>query len=170
MIRLRRMTHHDYPLLLAWLAEPHVKEWWNDGDDTLEKVERHYSEQSATNERFIILHQANGADGPAQPIGYMQYEIDQDGIANIDQFIGIKTMLGQGIGTKAIHLLLDHIRSHHQLCLVTVDPAPANQRAIRCYEKVGFCHDPSLPNTSDGEAYMMKIEYPLTDQKLTGKN
>ncbi len=30
--------------LLRWLSEENVKEWWNDEDDTLEKVALHYGE------------------------------------------------------------------------------------------------------------------------------
>jgi RimJ/RimL family protein N-acetyltransferase len=37
-ITLRRLSDTDFPLLLAWLAKSHVKQWWDDGDDTLEKV------------------------------------------------------------------------------------------------------------------------------------
>ena len=45
---------------------------------------------------------------------------------------------GQGLGTEAVALLARFLceqRGHHRL---TIDPAAANHRAIRCYEKVGF--------------------------------
>ena len=45
---------------------------------------------------------------------------------------------GRGIGPDAIRTLASHLfdgRGHHRL---TIDPAAHNERAIRCYEKVGF--------------------------------
>ena len=161
MISLRPMTHDDFPLLLAWLAQPHVKEWWDDGDDTLEKVAHSYGDQSPTNERFILLYHGdthNKSDASSgQPIGYLQYEVDDQGIASIDQFIGDAAMLSRGIGTEAIKLLLAYLRQHHQIQWVTVDPAPTNARAIRCYEKVGFRYDPNLAAPGSEAAYMMKF-------------
>ena len=44
----------------------------------------------------------------------------------------------RGVGTEAVRLLATFLceqRGHHRL---TIDPAAANHRAIRCYEKVGF--------------------------------
>jgi aminoglycoside 6'-N-acetyltransferase len=45
---------------------------------------------------------------------------------------------GTGPGTEALRLPARHLveeRGHHRL---TIDPAVANTRAIRAYEKVGF--------------------------------
>jgi aminoglycoside 6'-N-acetyltransferase len=158
-LSIRPLNGDDFPLLLTWLAKPHIKAWWDDGDDTLEKVAQHYSEQSATKERFILLLHTEAPLGEPQPVGYLQYELDDDASASIDQFIGEEALLSQGIGTQAIKLLLDHIIARHHPRLITVDPHPANQRAIRCYEKVGFQHDPALPAPAGDVAYMMKIVY-----------
>jgi hypothetical protein len=42
-------------LLLTWLSNEHVKQWWNDGDDTLEKVALHYGAEKPDVARFIIF-------------------------------------------------------------------------------------------------------------------
>jgi len=55
--------------------------------------------------------------------------------------------------------MLTHFQTRHHPRIVTVDPSPANKRAIRCYEKVGFQHDETIQGPSEEEAYMMKIEY-----------
>ena len=57
--------------------------------------------------------------------------------AGIDLFIG-EAWQGRGLGREAVGLLVRHLfegRGHHRL---TIDPALANERAIRCYEAVGF--------------------------------
>jgi aminoglycoside 6'-N-acetyltransferase len=61
---------------------------------------------------------------------------------------------GHGLGTEAVSLLARFLyeqRGHHRL---TIDPAAANHRAIRCYEKVGFrrvgcCASMSAAGTGD---------------------
>lgn len=57
--------------------------------------------------------------------------------AGIDLFLDPQVH-GRGLGGEAIALVARHLfeaRGHHRL---TIDPALANDRAIRCYEKVGF--------------------------------
>ncbi len=57
--------------------------------------------------------------------------------AGIDIYLSARGQ-GQGFGTEAVALLARFLfeqRGHHRL---TIDPAAVNQRAIRCYEKVGF--------------------------------
>lgn len=57
--------------------------------------------------------------------------------AGIDLFVGTAWQ-GRGIGPEAIRVVARHLfdeRGHHR---ITIDPAAANHRAIRAYEKVGF--------------------------------
>ena len=57
--------------------------------------------------------------------------------ANIDLFLTTAEQ-GRGLGREAIALVVGHLfgeRGHHR---ITIDPAAANQRAIRCYGAVGF--------------------------------
>ena len=72
--------------------------------------------------------------------GSIQYEEVTDPqyrSAGIDIFLGAAWQ-GRGLGREAIRVLVRHLfetRGHHRL---TIDPAAANERAIRCYEAVGF--------------------------------
>ncbi len=69
------------------------------------------------------------------------------GLVNVDSvhrhaqfgiFIGDKTYWNQGIGTEATRLTLDHAFNNLNLHNVSLEVYSFNQRAIRCYEKVGF--------------------------------
>lgn len=74
------------------------------------------------------------------PIGLVQYleENEPD-----YRHAGIDVVLdpawhGRGLGSDAVRTLARHLfdaRGHHRL---TIDPAAANVRAIRSYERVGF--------------------------------
>lgn len=57
--------------------------------------------------------------------------------ADIDIFLGPDHQ-DRGLGTEAMRALVQHLiveRGHHRITLTT---SPANRRAIRVYEKVGF--------------------------------
>jgi aminoglycoside 6'-N-acetyltransferase len=57
--------------------------------------------------------------------------------AGIDLFLSGRVH-GRGLGREAVGLVCEHLfqnRGHHR---ITIDPAAANQRAIRCYAAVGF--------------------------------
>lgn len=152
MLTFKPLTSADYPLLLDWLQRPHVKQWWNDGDDTLEKVAAHYGNDE--HPRFLMLH-------GGQPIGYIQYYFQyyflEDGAAGIDLFIGEEQFLNRGVGTAAMRDFIDLIVERHNPPYLIIDPSPDNQRAIRCYEKVGFRYYATETNDEGQTAYMMRL-------------
>ena len=144
------VTSADFPLLLAWLQRPHVKRWWNDDDDTLEKVVRHYGNQ-AHSKRFIVYQLE-------KPIGYIQYYLEEDETIGIDIFIGEEALTGRGVGPALMQAFIDLLIEWHQPQALIIDPDPANVRAIRCYEKVGFRHYETVVTAMGKRAYMMRLE------------
>jgi RimJ/RimL family protein N-acetyltransferase len=155
MLSFRPLSVTDFPLLLTWLSHPHVKQWWNDGDDTLEKVAAHYGTQDPDVARFILVESTAAGE---REIGYFQYYIVSQAVIGIDQFIGEPDRINQGVGTAAIQLFLEQVMTTHKLKQVILDPHPDNQRAIRCYEKVGFVYDPTLRTEDGSSAYMMRLD------------
>lgn len=149
MFEFKPLTSKDFPLLLEWLSKEHIKQWWNDGDDTLEKVALHYGENDNTARLLLIKTDTN------QPIGYFQYYFAPDNCIGIDQFIGEEKYLNQGIGEQAIKLFINLIVQKHHPSNIILDPSPENKRAIRCYEKVGFKH---YENEQNDTAYMIRLE------------
>jgi RimJ/RimL family protein N-acetyltransferase len=153
MLRFRPLAADDFPLLLEWLSKEHVKQWWDDGDDTLEKVVRNYGEQEATLERFILVGSYESGE---KPLGYFQYYLIPDGSVGIDQFIGEEEYINRGVGTKAIQMFVEMIMRELKPTSIILDPSPENKRAIRCYEKAGFKHYET--KAEEGLAYMMRLE------------
>ena len=76
----------------------------------------------------------------ARSAGFIQFAEENEPDyrhAGIDLFVGTAWQ-GRGIGPEAIRVVARHLfddRGHHR---ITIDPAAANERAIRAYEKVGF--------------------------------
>lgn len=146
----RHLAPSDYSVLLEWLSQKHVAEWWDDGDDTIEKVAAHYGAADETR-RFLLL------DGE-KPIGYFQYYFDGEETIGIDQFIGDETYLNRGVGEKTIKMFVRSIAEKHNPAFVILDPSPENARAVRCYEKVGFRHYETRQLDNGETAYMMRLK------------
>lgn len=112
------------------VRSPEVATWWSDpGDDFKdwprgEDVERRYA---------ICL-----GDDPT-PIGMVSWwSMDNEHYehAGIDIFLDAQVQ-GKGLGREAVYLIASRLfdQGHHRL---SIDPAAANAKAIRCYESVGF--------------------------------
>ncbi|HEY9698545.1 MAG TPA: GNAT family N-acetyltransferase [Trichocoleus sp.] len=154
MLSFRPLKVDDFPLLLTWLSNDHVKQWWNDGDNTLEKVALHYGAEDPDVARFILIEATEVGESA---IGYFQYYIVSKEIIGIDQFLGEADHINKGIGTAAIRLFLEMIVAKHEPQEVITDPHPENKRAIKCYEKVGFVYYAMQLKENGESAYMMKF-------------
>jgi aminoglycoside 6'-N-acetyltransferase len=130
-VTLRRVTAADAPRLAAILATPEVARWWPAFD--LARVHEEFLVEQPDYVPYAIV-----VDG--RLVGLIQTNEEQDPEfrhATIDLFLD-PAVHGQGLGPDAIRALIGHlveVNGHHR---VTIDPAAANARAIRAYEKVGF--------------------------------
>ena len=148
------MTAADLPLVLRWLQQPHVREWWGDTHEQFELVSGDL-EVEAMDQYIVAIDD--------RLFGYIQcYDLsDWDsgfgthpaGTRGIDQFIGEPDMVDRGHGSAFIRAFVDNKLIAGAPRMVT-DPDPANARAIRAYEKAGFARD-RLVDTPDGIALLM---------------
>ncbi|GAA2639986.1 aminoglycoside 6'-N-acetyltransferase [Actinomadura fulvescens] len=116
---LRRVEAGDTGVLAEIVREPEVARWWappENFDDML---------------AIVVEGEVAGA---------IQYDEEDDPDyrhASIDIFLSAR-FHGKGLGTEAVRVLARWLideRGHHRL---TIDPAAANDMAIRSYTKVGF--------------------------------
>jgi aminoglycoside 6'-N-acetyltransferase len=128
---LRPTTDADAPALAAILATPEVARWWPAFD--LARVEAELTGRDEDVDVYAILVEG-------RIVGAIQSHEERDiefRHAGIDLFLD-PAHRGEGFGPDAIRTLARFLieeRGHHRL---TIDPAAANERAIRAYEKVGF--------------------------------
>jgi len=116
---LRRFEPADAVTLEAILAEDEVRRWWPDG--------RYVTERGWV------------AEVEGRLAGWLEYD-EQDGewFPSVAFDILLRSALhGRRYGRRALALAIGHFagRGHHRF---TVDPSTANERAIRCYESLGF--------------------------------
>ncbi|MEW5992077.1 MAG: GNAT family protein [Chloroflexota bacterium] len=130
-LRLRPATAADQAALATLLAEPEVARWWVHG-----RLDEAVAELLEVDDDTTVL--AIEVDGTVAGLIQFSEELEPDyRHAGVDLFVGTAWQ-GRGIGPAAIRLVARHLfdeRGHHR---ITIDPAAANERAIRAYEKVGF--------------------------------
>jgi len=149
-ITFRKITFDDVALFEKWSEKPHIRHTW--------PFEAY---GSSAREYILKKIEGDGYDYPffilvdEKPIGYIQYcdlfayrNICQDlkgvftnepeGTYCIDLFIGEDCFLGKGYGTQIMQEFSDMLFSKHEVKRIVIDPWVENERAIRCYEKIGF--------------------------------
>jgi aminoglycoside 6'-N-acetyltransferase len=129
-VTLRPVQAEDVDRLTEILREPEVGRWWGVWDAV-----RVRKEMLGDPETVVYAIEADG-----ETIGLIQYWEETDPElrhAGID--IALATAWqDRGYGSEAVRVLARYLfeeRGHHRL---TIDPAVANERAVRAYERVGF--------------------------------
>jgi aminoglycoside 6'-N-acetyltransferase len=129
-VTLRPLEPADVPRLAAILQEPEIALWW--GDHDAKRVRRDLLDDPET---IAFAIETEGG-----LIGVVMYSEENDPDyrhAGIDIAL-TAARHGRGLGAETLRVLaryLFEVRGHHRL---TIDPAAGNERAIRCYESVGF--------------------------------
>lgn len=150
VIRRMRDDDDDYDLIVRWRNLPHVRHWWDPDLPplTLELAkEEHRADTAPDAVSTACIIELNGS-----PIGFIQYyrwssygdDAREVGIPfdqstfGLDIFIGDEDLVGQGIGTRVVRLLSDHLLHEMKASSVALTTDLKNAVAIRCYEKAGF--------------------------------
>jgi GNAT superfamily N-acetyltransferase len=90
--------------------------------------------------------------------GWWEGETDP-GVRGIDQSLAAPELLDRGLGTQLVTALVERLFADPEVSRIQTDPAPANLRAIRCYEKAGFRRLRTIV-TPDGPAEYMVRDRP----------
>ena len=151
----RPMIADDLPLVLRWLKQPHVMEWWGDTHEQFELVSGDLEVEAM--DQFIVAIDD-------RPFAYVQcYDLNAwpdnglgahpKGTRGVDQFIGEPDMVGRGHGSAFLRAFIARLLADGAPRVIT-DPDPDNIRAVRAYEKAGF-EKRHLVDTLDGTALLM---------------
>ncbi|QDC09621.1 acetyltransferase [Oceanicola sp. D3] len=154
----RRATLADLPLLRGWLAVPEVRLWWGQDDpfDAADlqgtRVVPRIIALSGTPFAYIQDYDVHG--WPDHPFRHLP-----PGARGIDQFIGLRALLGQGHGPAFIrqHMAALYAAGAPVIC---TDPHPENARAIAAYRKAGFEVAGAPRDTKWGRILPMEAPHP----------
>ncbi len=159
----RPLTREDLPMFHEWLHRPHVRHWWRE-PSTITELERDYIQPSADSSTHAYI-----AMRDATPVGFIQSYVVMEsgegwwtnesdpGARGIDPFLANAGELGHGTGRAMIRAFVDRLFEDPRVTTVQTDPAPDNERAIRCDRGSGFAVVGDV-DTPDGPATLMRIE------------
>lgn len=130
-VLVRPGTDHDVSALHAIRADASVVAWWG-APETAEAIAA--ALRGETDEVTLVIEIGGQVAGSIQ---FHEEKEPEYRHASIDIYLAARFQ-GRGLGAEAVVVLAAHLlgeRGHHRL---TIDPAMANVRAIRAYERVGF--------------------------------
>lgn len=152
-VTVRPLEERDAPLLLKWMTDERVLEWYEGRDQvfTPERVQEDFYGDEPLGRRCIVEYEG-------VPIGYIQiYRLDEelcreyhyphpDWVSfGIDQFIGEPEYWNKKIGRTFISMVVKYLTEQENARSVILDPHDNNPRALRCYEACGFRRIKFLP-------------------------
>ncbi|MBC8449073.1 MAG: GNAT family N-acetyltransferase [Chloroflexi bacterium] len=135
--RLRAIERSDIPLFLGWFNDPEVRQYLSMYLPLSEAQEEQWFERQLEDDsrHVFAIETAEGV-----PIGNLGlHSIDwknRSAVCGIS--IGEKEYWNQGYGTDAMRTLLRFAFEELNLHRVFLHVYDFNERAIRCYEKLGF--------------------------------
>lgn len=182
-IRIRTLTEEDFSLMLKWLTDERVLEFYGGRDKryTLETLKEHYTKPWKDEVIRVIIEYCG------KPVGYGQiykiydelyddyhYQKSNEIVYGMDQFIGEVDYWNKGIGTMYTKLIFNFLKNEKNADAVILDPHKNNIRAIKMYQKAGFriIEDLSEHELHEGkkeDCYLMEYRYDdnLTNLKAT---
>ena len=146
-ITFRPVEEQDFPILAAWLAQPHVRRFYQKTPVTLEEVASEYG-PCVRGEEPSVCHLASSA---GNPFAYLQcyrnadYRewadlIGVDGGISLDLFIGDSTYLRKGLGRASLSLYLQQVAFPYYSgeTRAYIAHEQGNTAALRCSQAAGF--------------------------------
>jgi len=134
-IYLRALEKDDIVQCMKWINDPEIRCLTAFDERPFNKIkEEEWFEKMNKNKNVILF--AICLDD-ANFIGNIGITL-LSGNALLGIMIGEKEYLGRGYGTEAIKLVLDYCFNTLNLHRVALGVFEFNERAIKCYEKVGF--------------------------------
>jgi len=136
---LRRHTPANLRAFQRWYTDPEVARLtrYQDGPMRPEEIERFFAARVIGPESLALAVHVKSDERLVGTTAFSQLDGDNgSGLFHIT--IGEKDCWGQGYGTEATRLMLDHAFGALGLHRVSLTVFAFNERAIRSYRKVGF--------------------------------
>lgn len=161
-ITFEKATHAHQEIIFSWLAQPHVREFWDDTqghkDDILNFMGGRKEPSNYCDGKYVYwvaflddqpygmlmtIHETHEDCGLGGYDPLKNVHLSPTGTTySLDFMIGCKDFLGQGLGPKTLVSFMDYFRHmvDKKANTFIICPATNNPRARHVYEKAGFTH------------------------------
>jgi aminoglycoside 6'-N-acetyltransferase len=157
---LRAFTAADLPMMADWLATPHLRQWWGDPVEELALVTEDL-DNPLMDQQIGLLGPCAFAylqSYPCHEWGAAQFHDRPEGSQSVDMCVGLPDMLGHGHGAAILRLYAQTLIARGAKDVV-IDPAPDNERALRCYRRAGF-RDVAIRPGEEGDPVLVMEFHP----------
>lgn len=139
------LTRADFPMVVEWLARPHVAEWWHRPQGAVAFEGEYGPVVDGADPTRVCICSEDGV-----PVGFVQYyRLDDEpgyaeavGVAQgagLDLFVADTDRRGHGLGPRIIAATVARIFADYpDLARAMASPSVHNARSIRAFEKAGF--------------------------------
>jgi RimJ/RimL family protein N-acetyltransferase len=146
VISFRKAGPGDGETLLAWLGEPHVREFWDLGDDGRANMLNYlqgtknvfdYWIGDIDGAPFCQVMTTDARDG--EPRHLTPFISPHGETWTMDFMIGDPTYVGRGLAAPTLAAFAEFAKLEEpHLASLLIDPMATNTRAIHVYEKAGY--------------------------------
>jgi RimJ/RimL family protein N-acetyltransferase len=138
-VLLRRHAPANLATFQRWYSDPEVARLtrYQDGPMRPEEIERFFTARVIGPDSFTMAIHVRATDRLIGSCAFSQLDGD-NGSAMYHITLGEKDVWGQGYGTEATELMLEHAFNRLGLHRVALSVFAFNERAIRSYQKAGF--------------------------------
>jgi len=130
-VLLRLLAETDVPRIVELGAHPDVARWWPG------LTPEHVVAKARGKDDDVVVFAIVVEGEVAGMIQHYEETDEEYRHAGIDLFLG-EPYHGRGLGTDAVRTMARHLVDDLGQHRLVIDPSAGNERAIRCYEKVGF--------------------------------
>jgi len=137
-IRIRELREQDIWILHKWVNDPEIIKYTNSFRPISEMEQREWMNNTRYFRNNYIFGIENEAEGNILGIcGLYNFDVIARN-AELRMKIGDRAYHGQGVGTKALKLLLEYGYQNVNLHKIWLKVLANNKAAIRLYENAGF--------------------------------
>jgi RimJ/RimL family protein N-acetyltransferase len=144
--RLRPLAASDVEQSVVWRNDPAVRDaqlGWP-FPVTLPMEEKWYAEALSGQRQDRVTFAVETQDGKLAGFVHLTHIDWISRTANFGITIGVKELQGRGIGKDATALVVAYAFDTLNLERIWLEVPAFNERAIRLYERIGFCHEGKL--------------------------
>ena len=163
-MRLRPYRTKDFPYIQNWFEDSRTHALWCAGTVPFPLTQEGLQTIIAEKERDYGGCGYTFTEDDGRPVGFLIYSINEaENFGHASVIVVDSSLRGRGYGTQMLKLLLQYAFTITNVSEVRLNVFDANERAKRCYEKVGFTEKSFTPDALEFEGeiwgrYLMAAE------------